>query len=53
MSVDAQGDAEINGLNGRDLDGRTLNVNEARPKAERASGGGYRGNGGGSRQKRW
>ncbi len=54
MSVDAEGDAAINGVNGRDVDGRTLNVNEARPKAERASGGGgYRGNGGGSRQSRW
>jgi RNA recognition motif-containing protein len=52
MGVDAEGDAAINGLNGRDVDGRTLNVNEARPKAERGSGGGYRG-GGGSRQNRW
>jgi cold-inducible RNA-binding protein len=52
MSVDAEGNAAINGLNGRDLDGRTLNVNEARPKGERTSGGGggYRG---GSRQSRW
>ena len=40
MSVDAEGNAAINGLNGRDVDGRTLNVNEARPKAERGSGGG-------------
>jgi cold-inducible RNA-binding protein len=53
MSVDAEGNAAINGLNGKDVDGRTLNVNEARPKAERGSGGGYRGNGGGSRQNRW
>lgn len=52
MSVDAEGNAAINGLNGKDLDGRTLNVNEARPKPERGSGGGgYRG--GGSRQNRW
>ncbi len=48
MSVDAEGNAAINGLNGKDLDGRMLNVNEARPKAERGSGGGgYRGNRGG------
>jgi RNA recognition motif-containing protein len=54
MSVDAEGNAAINALNGTDLDGRTLNVNEARPKPERGSGGGgYRGNGGGSRQNRW
>jgi RNA recognition motif-containing protein len=47
MSVDSEGDAAINGLNGRDLDGRTMNINEARPKTERRSGGG------GSRQSRW
>ncbi len=49
MSVDAEGQAAINGVNGRDLDGRTLNVNEARSKTERGSGGGY----GGARQNRW
>ena len=55
MSVDSEGEAAINGLNGQDLDGRTLNVNEARPKTERGSGGGgYRSNGGGrQRQDRW
>jgi cold-inducible RNA-binding protein len=54
MSVDAEGNAAINGLNGRDVDGRTLNVNEARPKTERGSGGGgFRGNRGSSRQDRW
>lgn len=53
MASDAEGVAAINGLNGRDVDGRTLNVNEARPKAERGSGGGggYRGGGGG--RGRW
>ena len=52
MGVDAEGNAAISGLNGRDIDGRTLNVNEARPKAERGSGGGgYRGGGGGSRNR--
>ncbi len=55
MSDNAEGDRAIAALNGTDLDGRALNVNEARPKAERGSGGGgYRGNGGGSRQNnRW
>lgn len=55
MNQDAEGIAAINGLNGQDLDGRTLNVNEARPKTDRGSGGGgYRGNsGGGSRKSRW
>lgn len=53
MSGDAEGDRAINALNGRDLDGRTLNINEARPKADRASGGGgYRGKGGGGGQRR-
>ena len=52
MRQDAEGNAAINGLNGSDLDGRTLNVNDARPKAERGDGGGYRGNRGG-RRDRW
>jgi len=53
MSGDAEGDRAISSLNGKDLDGRNLTVNEARPKEDR--GGGYRGNsGGGSRQNnRW
>ncbi len=43
----------IAGLNGHELGGRALNINEARPKTERA-GGGYRSNGGGMRQnRRW
>jgi cold-inducible RNA-binding protein len=50
MNNDAEGDKAIAALNGRDLDGRTLNVNEARPKADRASGGG---GGGGFNRKRW
>jgi RNA recognition motif-containing protein len=54
MTEDSEGNAAINGLNGTDLDGRTLNVNEARPKTERGSGGGgYRGNSGGQRRNRW
>jgi cold-inducible RNA-binding protein len=48
MSVNADADRAINELNGKDLDGRALNVNEAHPKTERgAGGGGQRGN------KRW
>ena len=35
MSVNADADRAIAELNGRDLDGRALNVNEARPKTER------------------
>jgi RNA recognition motif-containing protein len=56
MSDNAEGDRAIAALNGADLDGRALNVNEARPKTDRGSGGGgYRGNsGGGTRQNnRW
>lgn len=52
MSVDAEAERAIAGLNGKDLDGRTLNINEARPKEDRG-GGGYRGGSGGGRQKRW
>ena len=51
MSNDGEGEKAIAGLNGRELDGRALNINEARPKEERG-GGGYRGTGGGQRQ-RW
>ena len=53
MSVNAEADQAIAALNGRELDGRALNINEARPKEDRG-GGGFRGNGGGQRQsKRW
>ena len=48
MANDSEGDKAIAALNGTDLDGRTLNVNEARPKAERSGGGG-----GGFGRKRW
>ena len=41
MTNDGEGDRAINALNGTDLDGRTLNVNEARPKTERSGGGGF------------
>jgi cold-inducible RNA-binding protein len=56
MGIDAEGNAAISGLNGRDVDGRALNVNEARPKADRGSGGGgggNRGGGGGRSNSRW
>ncbi len=54
MSNDGEAERAIAALNGRELDGRALNVNEARPKDDRGGGGGggYRG-GGGGRQKRW
>jgi RNA recognition motif-containing protein len=55
MSENAEADRAIAGLNGKELDGRALNINEARPKEDRGGGGGgFRGNGGGQRQtKRW
>ena len=37
----------IEGLNGREQDGRPLTVNEARPKESRSGGGGYAGSRGG------
>ncbi|MCC7497978.1 MAG: RNA-binding protein [Bryobacterales bacterium] len=37
----------ITATNGRDINGRTLNVNEARPREERGGGGGNRFAGGG------
>lgn len=39
MANAEEGDKAIAALNGAQLDGRTLNVNEARPKAERNDGG--------------
>jgi RNA recognition motif-containing protein len=53
MSNDAEAQRAISSLNGQELGGRALNINEARPKE---SGGGYRGRSGGgvSRQNnRW
>ncbi|HEV8040279.1 MAG TPA: RNA-binding protein [Bryobacteraceae bacterium] len=51
MSVNADADRAIAELNGRELDGRALNVNEARPKTDRGGSGG--GGGGGRRNNRW
>lgn len=39
---DADAENAINMFHGKDLDGRTLTVNEARPMAPRAEGGGAR-----------
>jgi len=40
MSNASEADKAIATLNGTDLDGRTLTINEAKPKAERPRGGG-------------
>jgi RNA recognition motif-containing protein len=54
MANSEEGDKAIAALNGSQLGGRTLNVNEARPKVERGGGrdrdrGGFRGGHGGGR----
>ena len=54
MPDSGQAQAAIEALNGTELDGRTLNVNEARPKTGGGGGGGgARGGGGGGRRDRW
>ncbi len=46
MSTDEEAQAAVRGMNGQDLDGRSLNVNIARPREERSTGfgGGYHNN---------
>jgi RNA recognition motif-containing protein len=51
MSSDAEASAAISGLNGKDLGGRALKVNEARPQERGSRGGGGGPGGGGGR--RW
>lgn len=58
MGSDQEAQAAIDGVNGTEHDGRTLTVNEARPKTERSGGGGggrggYGGGRGGGGGKRW
>jgi len=59
MARDEDAAKAIAAINGKDVDGRALTVNEARPKTERG-GGGHRGGGGGfqgfprgRREPRW
>ena len=55
MATEEAASAAIAALNGQDVDGRPLTVNEAKPRPPR-SGGGYRGGGGGDRggnRDRW
>lgn len=42
MSSDAEAQAAINMWNDKELDGRTLTVNEARPKESKPAGGNWR-----------
>ena len=60
MPDQEQAKAAIDAMNGTDLDGRTLNVNEARPRTDNRGGGGGGGGrgrggsgGGGGRGGRW
>lgn len=46
MGNDEEGDRAIAALNGADVQGRSINVNEARPREERGGGGGGRNFGG-------
>jgi cold-inducible RNA-binding protein len=51
MGSDSEAQSAIEGLNGRELDGRSMNVSIAKPREERSGGGGgdrgYSGGGGG------
>ncbi len=47
MSSDAEAQKAIQGMNGTDMGGRDVKVNEAKPQAPRENRGGYGGGGGG------
>jgi RNA recognition motif-containing protein len=57
MPNDDQAQAAIAALNGTEVDGRNIVVNESRPKPEGGGGGGFKkrsfGNGGGGGGQRW
>ncbi len=47
MASNEEGQAAIQQLNGKELNGRSITVNEARPREDRGNRGGYGGGGGG------
>ena len=49
VEMETGGDEAIEAMNGADLDGRNIVVNEARPREDRGGRGGYGGGGGGGR----
>jgi cold-inducible RNA-binding protein len=51
MSTDAEAQAALTALNGKSMGGRALTVNVARPREERAPGGGGRSSYGGDRPR--
>jgi RNA recognition motif-containing protein len=59
MASKEEAETAIANLNNVELDGRNINVNEARPRTERGGGGGRRGGGnrgggyGGGRNRSW
>jgi cold-inducible RNA-binding protein len=53
MTERKDAEAAISQLNGTELNGRAMNVNEARPKPSGGSGGGGRGGPGGGRNRRY
>ena len=53
MESEEQAQAAINALDGQQSGGRTLTVNEAKPRAPRTGGGGRGGYGGGGRRDRY
>jgi len=61
MSSNSEADAAISALDSKEMGGRTIKVNEARPRAESGGGGGGGGRGGrgggggggGGRRDRW
>ena len=52
MSTKEEAQAAISALDGKDVDGRNLKVNEAKPRENRSGGGGG-GYGGGGGRDRW
>jgi RNA recognition motif-containing protein len=53
MADQAEAQAAMNALNGSQLQGRTIVVNESRPRTDRGQTSGRAGFGGGSRGGRW
>ena len=55
MATAEEGQAAIQQFNGKEVNGRSLTVNEARPREDRGGRGGGRGGygGGGDREPRW
>lgn len=53
MSTDEEAKAAIDGMDGKEFEGRNIKVNEARPKEDRPARGGFSGRRGGNGGGRW